>query len=424
MVVAFESDVHDQSEYIRSEYDGLVLHIQPSRDEYCNSLAVFLEPGAKERETLTKINRFFSAMAWKDDAMFITRGFISGGAREQDRDKPRFNYKEKKRYPHGFISRYDFEHLQVVREPKQQLALALYREGLNADQGFYAFLSFYKIINILRNQVRQQSGWINANLDKLGRNHRGRERSRNLEQNGVDIGDYLSNQGRCAIAHAFDEPVRDPDLPDDIYEIREDLPLIMGLAQVAIEHELGVPSLHTLFQEHLYELAGFRELFGRELTLLLERAQSVPINDIPELPRLSVRLRGHEHFAGLSALQMKPLSAEQGVLILGIRPPTYPQQVLLMSDFPNRTLDILLSHFGIDRSHPAYTREIEVGHLRFLRGLYANGILEIYDEAGKRLSHKDAFIPMNVDLSRTLKSFDARIGQLTLTSNPLPNARN
>ena len=114
---------------------------------------------------------------------------------------------------------------------------------------------------------------------------------------------------------------------------------------------------------------------------------------------------------------MKALSAEQGALILGIRPPAYPQQVLLMLDFPNRTLDILLSHFGIDRSHASYTREIEIGHLRFLRGLYANGILEIYDEGGKRLSQKNAFIPMNIDLSRTLKSFDARIEQLTLTNN-------
>lgn len=417
MVVAFESDVHDQSEYIRTEYDGLELHIKPSRDESCHSLSVFLDRGVNEREVLTKINRFFSAMAWKDDAMFITRGSMAGGAREQDRNTPRFNYKEKKRYPYGVISSYDFEHLQVVREPRQQLALALYREGLNADQGFYAFLSFYKIINILRNQVRQQSEWINANLDKIGRNHRGRERLQNLLQKGVNIGDYLSNQGRCAIAHAFDEPVRDPDLPDDIYEIRDDTPLIKGLAQAAIEHELGVPSLQTIFQEHLYELAGFRELFGRGLTVRLEQSQSVPANEIPELPKLSVRLRGHEHFAGLSALPMKALSAEQGALILGIRPPAYPQQVLLMLDFPNRTLDILLSHFGIDRSHASYTREIEIGHLRFLRGLYANGILEIYDEGGKRLSQKNAFIPMNIDLSRTLKSFDARIEQLTLTNN-------
>jgi hypothetical protein len=415
MVVAFESDVHDQSEYIKTEYDGLVLHIKPSHDEYCNSLAVFLEPGANERDILTKINRFFSAMAWKDDAMFITRGFISGAAREQDRDKPRFNYKEKKRYTHGVISSYDFEHLRVVREPRQQLALALYREGLAADQAFYRFLSFYKIINILRNKIPQQSRWINANLDKV-RDYRCMERLRAIHESHANVGEYLSKQGRCAIAHAFDEPIRDPDLPDDVFEIRADTPLIKGLAQVAIECELGVPSMGKIWNEHLYELAGFKDLFGHSLTVRLQQAQSIPVADFPELPKLSVRLRGHEPFAGLSALPMRILSAEKGIVVLGIVPPDHPQQVLLALNFFNETLDVLLPYFGIDPSHHGYAAQIEVGQLRFLRGLFGNGIVEIYDEAGRRLSHKTAFIPTNVDLRGTLKNFDMRIEALTVAA--------
>ena len=412
LVVAFESSVQDPSGQLHTEYDGMQLHIKPSQDEYCNLVSVFLEPEVSDREALTKINRFFSAMAWKDDQMFITRGSIAGGALETDRETPRFNYREKKRYPYGVISRFDFEHLQVVRHPKQQLALALYREGLGADQGFYRFLSFYKIINILRDRVRQQAEWINNNLSKVW-DYLGLERLRALQQRGIDIGDYLSGEGRCAIAHAFEQPIRDPDLPDDIYEIRSDTDLMKGLAQVAIEDELGVPSMRKIWREHLYELAGFRDIFGDELTARLEGGQSLSLSAFPRLPRISVRLRGHEHYAGLEALQMEVLSVQGGTVTLGIRPPAAPMQVLLSLDFPHQNLELLLQDLGVDRHHITYTCDLEVGQLRFLKDLYANGILEIHDaDAGKRLSHKTAFIPVNIDLRATLQNFQNRIDEL------------
>jgi len=412
LVVAFESSTVDHSEYRRTEYDGLDLHIKPSHDEYCNSLAVFVEPGTNDQEILTKVNRFFSAMAWKDDEMFITRGSIAGGAREEDRNKPRFNYREKRRYPYGINSYFDFEHLQVARLPQQQLALALYREGLNADQGFYRFLSFYKIINILRDRIAQQSEWINNNLQNVW-DFGALERSKLLQQRGVDIGDYLSKEGRCAIAHAYEQPIRDPDLPSDIYEIKSDTDLIKGLAQVAIENELGVPSMRKIWREHLYELAGFKDIFGHELVEKLEQGHSVPQTEFPRLPKISVRVRGYNQYAGLEALQTEILSVKSGVVILGIRPPASPIQMLLALDFPRRTLDLLLPYFGVDRTHPAYSREIEASQFQLLKDLYGNGILEIHDvDAGKSISHKGAFIPVDIDLRRTLHSFQARIDEL------------
>jgi hypothetical protein len=274
------------------------------------------------------------------------------------------------------------------------LALALYREGLNADQGFYRFLSFYKITNILRNQVAQQSDWINNNLQRVW-NHRALERLEVLQQRGVDVGNYLSSEGRCAIAHAYEQPIRDPDLPDDLFEVREDTRLIRGPAEVAIECELGVASMRKIWQEHLYELAGFRELFGRGLTVRLEEGQSVPASEFAPLPKISVRLRGHERFPGLEALQAEVISVRNGVVVLGVRPPA----------------------LGIDRNHAAYRTEIEVGVLRFTKGLFGNGCLEIYvADANRRLSHKTAFIPMNVDMRRTLDGFQARIDELSARS--------
>jgi hypothetical protein len=296
------------------------------------------------------------------------------------------------------------------------LALALYREGLNADQGFYRFLSFYKITNILRNQVAQQSDWINNNLQRVW-NHRALERLEVLQQRGVDVGNYLSSEGRCAIAHAYEQPIRDPDLPDDLFEVREDTRLIRGLAEVAIECELGVASMRKIWQEHLYELAGFRELFGRGLTVRLEEGQSVPASEFAPLPKISVRLRGHERFPGLEALQAEVISVRNGVVVLGVRPPASCLHLLLALDFPGRTLELSLPALGIDRNHAAYRTEIEVGVLRFTKGLFGNGCLEIYvADANRRLSHKTAFIPMNVDMRRTLDGFQARIDELSARS--------
>lgn len=416
LVVAFESSTIDPSEYIRTEYDGTELHIKPSHDEYCNRVSVFLRPETTDQEALTKINRFFSAMAWKDGEMFITRGYISGGARESDKNNPRFNYGERRRHPYGVGSRFDFEHLQVVRKPEQLLALALYREGLNSDQGFYKFLSFYKVINILRSQVAQQADWINGSLGRVW-NPGALERLKVLENRGLDIGNYLASEGRCAIAHSYEEPVRDPDLPEDLYEVHLDTRLIRGLAEVAIERELGVPSMRKIWHEHLYELEGFRELLGRGLTVRLEEGQSVPASEFPALPKISIRLRGYEPFPGLEALQAELVSVRNGVVVLGVRPPCSCVHLLLALDFPRRTLELLQHELRIDRGHATYCMNTEVGLLRFLKGLIGNGYLEIYDTGtNKRLSHKLAYLPRNIDLRRTLEGLQTRIDELIARS--------
>jgi hypothetical protein len=50
----------------------------------------------------------------------------------------------------------------------------------------------------------------------------------------------------------------DPDDPQDTERLARDLPLMKAVAEYAIEHELGVRSMRTIWREHLYELAGFR----------------------------------------------------------------------------------------------------------------------------------------------------------------------
>ncbi len=405
LVVAFESHSRDTREYLQVTYDDLHIHIQPHNDEYCNVMSVFVEPNGDIQQSRTKLNRFLSAMAWKDSEFFITRGGISSGARASDRDSPRFNYREKRRYPYGVISPFDFEHLVAPTEDRQRLALALYRDGLGADNEFYRFLSFYKVINVLFSHPTRQMEWINANVPHV-QHHFGTERAAFLQARGDDIGRYLFVQGRSAIAHAFARPIRDPDLQADRAEILADCDLIKGLAAVLIENELGLPSLRKIWREHLYELSGFKELFGEELVGKLSRRERLPTSDFSSLPRLTVALKGLPPYECLTRLEFKVTSCDAGIIVLETDREVEAMVVRLTLDFPGESLELDLNNFEYTRIHWKYRIDAGLSYYRFLTDYFHNGCLQVFDALNsERLSHKLGFIPMNIDPVRTINGF-------------------
>src|SRR5207302_10934059 len=106
----------------------------------------------------------------------------------------------------------------------------------------------------------EQKKWINSTLPKLN-DFFAQERLRELRKAHTDVGSYLYESGRCAVAHAFADLVVDPDDPSDTRRLIQDLPVIKALAEFAIEHEFSVKSRKTFRSDHLYQLEGFRELF-------------------------------------------------------------------------------------------------------------------------------------------------------------------
>jgi hypothetical protein len=400
LVVDFESNERDpRTTQLRTEYDGLTIHIQPRMDEYCDVMSTFVRSGENLQQIRLKLNRFLSAMAWKDNNAYVTRGSTAGGARVEDEDKPRFNYLEKRRITGYVISRFDFEHLVVATDERQRLALALYRDGLNSDNEFYKFLSYYKIMNILHSRSDDQMQWINASIPSL--KFDAAKRAQELSSVG-DIGEYLYVQGRTAIAHAFSRPIRDPDEPADRMEIASDCSLIKGLAERLIEHELGIPSLRTILSEHLYELAGFKLLLGAELSAKLTRAESVRIQELPSMFKLMIGLKERRFYECVKRLEYRPVSCSGGVLVLETDPETQPMNVRLILDFPKETLEFDLREFGYNENHWKFTSEIGESYYRFLWDYYGNGSLEIFDAiSAERLSHKLDFIPRNIDFQRT-----------------------
>ena len=112
LVMAFDSEEHDPRDYIKTEYGGLSLHIKPGHGENVSLISTFLEDHTKYSDAQLIVNRFLSAMAWKEGGAFVTLGFVVSGALPDEKDKPRFNYSEGRVLRGAVISRFDFEHLQ------------------------------------------------------------------------------------------------------------------------------------------------------------------------------------------------------------------------------------------------------------------------------------------------------------------------
>jgi hypothetical protein len=426
--IAFDSEIRDPRPVLHCEYDGLLLHIKPSSDTtYADVIAVLAHDSELEDIQL-RVNRFLSAMAWKDGKAYVTLGCTGLGTSSFDKTKPWFGYKERKQSPYAIISHYDFEHLQNPPKKDQKLALALYRDGLGVNNDFYRFLNFYKIINIGHAAGSEQMGWINSNIPQLrSRNswtaHAALERLEKLQATESDVGKYLYVQGRSAIAHAYSQPIRDPDVSSDRATIARDLYLVRALAEIFIEQELGVPSMGKIWREHLYELAGFKSLFGDALIQRIKRLEDVDPADFPTIPPLTVSLKEKSPYQALQNLKLEVKACKEGKVILVADAGPQTAQAAIVLDFPNESLELALESLGIDRKHQDYRKNAEASIFRFLVDYFSNGSLEVYNATtGERLSHKDAFIPENIDVTATIRDWEKHIeslegGNLTAQTN-------
>lgn len=168
VLTAFDSIKSDQRDYLKTEYDGLTFHIRPAHGDSANTIAVFVDDEADGVKAQLSINRFLSAMAWKDGEQYVTLSSSVSRASGDTKDNPRFNTGSGRVLRYKVIDSYDFEFLQNPPEQKQKLALALYREALNSSLlPLYQLLSFYKIINVGFRHPDDQMEWINDNLIKV-----------------------------------------------------------------------------------------------------------------------------------------------------------------------------------------------------------------------------------------------------------------
>jgi hypothetical protein len=348
--------------------------------------AVALKLGEDEDHSVgaKSINELLSAMTWSKDksARVVTWG---GG-----------------RLPHPcagqetahLSDRAYFPDLPEDLSEKAKLALALYREGKGMEHVVYACLSFLKILNVQFATSKPQKDWINQAVVSV-RGNQAQKRLDELRQIESDIGSYLFDSARCAIAHAFASPLVNPDDPSDDRRLREDYPLIKELAVIAIEQEFRVRSPSRVYAEHFYELEGFKKLFpsdaGQDASQLAERCGLI------KFPRLRFELIGRDGYAPLDELDATFLEALDGCAIVECRSVRYPVSIKLYLNFAEERLQLdLLNGVWCGDDGTADAAQAVSDMLRFRWDYYRQYIFQVRSVPdGIVLGRASAFIPEN-----------------------------
>lgn len=378
--------------------------LAPETDTLASTVLLEYESGKiTQDEALLLVRQFLSSLSWAEGAP-IEDGESADGSR------PMWIGKGSGRV---VSPNFRADYLPDPADPKARLALALFREALGVNSTPYRFLGFAKVLNIRYAAKKDQVTWINATVGKL-QDHQANVRLAEIRALGQDVGEYLYVSGRCAVAHAFADPVVDPENPEDRRRLNSDLPLIKALAAHLIEYEMGVKSHATIWREHLYELNGFRDLLGGVVDRL-RRGETVTLGEMPSLPRLSMRVRGQQVMEGFEALKtmVVDILAGQRLVIKCESADGLVEAVLVLNFGQERLKFDPFEDFrvGDDGSPGAVRHAIDGVEMR--RALLLNGQLEVWDaEGGALLGRTDPYVGVNIDLSATADGLERLTAEL------------
>lgn len=216
-----------------------ILLVPPRRDEADHLAAYPLAAIKYERgtgsevELVAIIRRFINALAWREQAS-IREIDVSYGA----------PLRVGTRIPDNFTTtQFGVGSVPDPMSDKARLALAFYREGLVLRRVHlaYSFLSFFKVLNVRFPNGPAQIAWINSVTGTLA-SREATARIGELSATEPNVGAYLYASGRCAVAHAFSDPLIDPDNIVDQQRLSRDLPVVRNLAAQLIQSEWGVPA--------------------------------------------------------------------------------------------------------------------------------------------------------------------------------------
>lgn len=380
----------DTSQKVR--YRGEIIWILPIMNGYFPSVAMKVPAGKTRDECAAIIMRFLSTLSWVQRQGIIVDG-IGGG------NLPRPMGREMSR---GFSISNEFD-LSYFPEPTDEralLALALMREGRGLNHPAYSFLSYYRVTEVALPNGRLRGTWITEHIDLI-EDHRAKEVIASLQGSGVtDVGKHLYEMNRQAIAHASEHPIIDPDDPAHARRLWSEIPIMMALAELAIEEVLGVERPTTVYRKHLYELAGFKEIFGPDIVARIIAGIPPEEGLLVDIPTMSVQIRQRDPYAPLARLTPIHVGQEGSVVHLVMQSPDRFARIGFVLDFANERL-----HFdefeGLapldDGSADAAEAIAELR--RFHKDYFGNGQLHIYNvETGALLSRKDAYIPVNMML--------------------------
>lgn len=352
------------------EFRGHRLTLCPETDDRAPSVVLRMDGRLTQAEARGVVQEFLSGLAWARGGRIVETMSIFSTA-------PVGIGKGRVRH----VSDAPVDYMPDPADGKAKLALALYREAVSVNAIPYAFLGYFKVVNLMYDKGKDQKQWVNQALPKLMES-RAVERLTTLTKAHSDVGKYLYESGRCAVAHAFGTPVVNPDDPEHVARLAEDLPLVKALAEYAIEHEIGIKSQRTVWDEHLYELSGFRDLVGPALVAELKGGANLDPSHLALPSTLSMRLRGEEVLPTFASMTVAVAGSEHGVVQLRLRTANHLLEAALLLDFKNERLMFdAMNGFVLTDDGSAAAARAGADLFRYLKRWMSNGETEVLDEA-------------------------------------------
>jgi hypothetical protein len=366
-------------------FRGREFHLLPGSDKFARMIWVRTDTEFTQVDADKLILELLSALAWAEQAEALTTvgnwctAPVNIG-----------------KGPIGVIGDGNFDYLPDPPDPKAKLALAFYREGLSVNLTPYQFLGFFKVINIVRDKGADQIQWIKDNLQHVT-DKRALTRITAISATEPDVATYLYVSGRCAVAHAFDpNNVVNPDDPADLIRLSEDLPVIRELARIAIEREMGVKSNRDFHRDHLYELEGFRTLFGDGLVVRIKAKEAVLPDDVPIPNMLALRVRDHDRVELFESMDATVVYVRDARVRIRLGSACHRLVVFITLDFARESLvsdpltDIQYQDDGTPEAAKMMLQWAQV-HRWWFGG---NGVIELWDTANdKRVARAQHYSP-------------------------------
>lgn len=246
-------------------FEGYTIVLQPRRKgpkdevELAATVSVFDPNGISFEVGGTIASRFLSRLEWSQNAGVVEL-FPAGSnhpgkpGRLGQGTYPRSGYIQ--------VEPWDFIYLPTAHGQEVDLALGLFREGMSVNSAPFSFLSYFKVLNIHHRGGAGQKAWINDNFHHIWYQP-ALDRLAELQRTESDVGKYLYEEGRCAVAHAYGSTLVNPDTYADRRRMERDLKLMKELATSFIEKELGVLSNSSYWKELHQPRASNSELLRK-----------------------------------------------------------------------------------------------------------------------------------------------------------------
>lgn len=221
------------------QWRGRIILLRPATTNYAPDVLLEYDGSAMTRLDAHRFLReFLSAFVWVGRQR--AKEFSAGGGPVALRVGPGPLFQNIAAEP------FKLEYLPDWTDEKSGLAIALYREALNASGSPHRFLSFWKILSTKNPDGAKgpQRDWLIQAFNKLV-DAEGSNRLNELRGAGntdEDIAHALYVSGRCAVAHAHSDPIVNPDDPTDEATLEKEMPLVRALAEYLIEQEYGIES--------------------------------------------------------------------------------------------------------------------------------------------------------------------------------------